>query len=100
MDAGIAAGIIGAVIGIAGGAFGTYLSIKNTLGPRERQLMVRASIATWMGVTLFLLLLLLLPSPYRWFLWIPYVVVLPLAILSLNRKQKAIRTEEQRSRQS
>ena len=100
MDAGMAGGIIGAAIGIAGGAVGTYFSIKNTRGPRERQLMVRASIATWIGVTLFLVLLFLLPSPYRWLIWIPYVVILPLAITSLNRKQQAIRSEEQGTRPS
>lgn len=98
MDAGTLGGIIGGVIGLAGGAFGTYASIKNTRGPRERQFMVRAAVAAWVGVTLFLSLLFVLPSPYRWLVWIPYAVALPWGIISLNRKQQAIRLDEERSR--
>ena len=100
MDVGTVGGIIGGVIGVAGGAVGTYASIKNTSGPRERQFMVRAAVAVWVGITLFLALLFVLPSPYRWLIWIPYGVALPLAIVSLNRKQQAIRSDEERSRQS
>src|SRR5882724_10114522 len=100
MEAGTVGGIIGGVIGLAGGAIGTYASIKNTGGPRERQFMVRAAGAAWVGITLFLALLFVLPSPYRWLIWIPYGVALPLAIVTLNRKQQAIRSAEERSRQS
>src|SRR6267378_5501879 len=101
MDVGTVGGIIiGGIIGLAGGAVGTYASIKNTEGPRERQFMVRAAIAAWVGITLFLVLLFVLPRPYRWLIWIPYGVALPLAIVCLNRKQQAIRSEEQRTRQS
>ena len=98
MDAGTIGGIIGGVIGLAGGAVGTYASIKNTAGPRERQFMVRTAIVAWVGVTIFLILLFVLPSHYRWLIWIPYGVALPLAIVSLNRKQQAIRSEEERNR--
>jgi hypothetical protein len=100
MDAGLVGGIIGGTLGLAGGAIGTYASIKNTAGPRERQFMIRTAIAAWVLITLFLILLFVLPNPYRWFIWIPYGVALPLAVVSLNRKQQAIRLEEQRTRHS
>jgi hypothetical protein len=100
MDVGTVGGIIGGILGLAGGAIGTYASIRNTGGPRERQFMVRTAIVAWVVVTLFLILLFVLPNPYRWLIWIPYGVALPLAIVSLNRKQQAIRSEEQRTRQS
>lgn len=100
MDAGIVGGIIGGALGLAGGAIGTYVSIKNTGGPRERQFMVRTAIVVWVLVTLFPILLFVLPNPYRWLIWIPYGVALPLAVVSLNRRQQAIRLEEQRTRQS
>jgi len=100
MDAGLIGGIIGGTLGLAGGAIGTYASIKNTAGPRERQFMVRTAVAAWVLITLFLVLLFVLPSPYRFLIWIPYGVALPLAIVSLNRKQQAIRLEEQRTRQA
>jgi phosphotransferase system glucose/maltose/N-acetylglucosamine-specific IIC component len=91
IDAGMIGGIIGGAIGLAGGAIGTYASIKSTCGPREKRFMVRIAIVAWLGITLFLALLFVLPNPYRWLIWIPYGVALPLAILSLNRKQQAIR---------
>ena len=97
MDVGTVGGIIGAMIGLAGGAVGTYASIKNTGGPRERQFMVRVAIAAWIGITLFLVVLFVLPSPYRWLIWIPYGLTLPLAIAFLNRKQQS---DEERTRQS
>ena len=100
MDVGTVGGIIGGIIGVAGGVVGTYASIKNTGGPRERQFMVRTAIAAWVGITLFVVLLFVLPSPYRWLIWIPYGVALPLAIISLNRKQQAIRSDEERTRAS
>ena len=100
MDVGTVGGIIGGIIGLTGGAIGTYASIKNTEGPRERKFMVRAAIVAWVGITLFLVLLFVLPTPYRWLIWIPYGVALPLAIVSLNRKQQAIRSDEERTRQS
>ncbi|MGH9870951.1 MAG: hypothetical protein ACRD9S_00520 [Pyrinomonadaceae bacterium] len=97
MDLGKLGGIIGGAIGFAGGAVGTYASIKNTGGPRERRFMVRVSVVAWVAITLFVGLLFLLPNPYRWFLWIAYGLALPLAIVTLNRKQQAIRSAEQRS---
>ena len=100
MDAGTVGGIIGVSLGLAGGAIGTYASLKNTQGPRERQFMVRVAIAAWVGITIFLVLLFLLPNPYRWLIWIPYGVALPLAILFLNRKQQAIRSDEKRETNS
>jgi hypothetical protein len=99
MDAGLIGGIIG-ILGFAGGAIGAYASIMNTAGLRERQFMVRTAIVAWVLITLFVILLFVLPSPYRWLVWIPYGVALPLAIVSLNRKQQAIRLEQQRTRQS
>ncbi len=87
-------GIAGGLIGLAGGIVGTYFSIKNTNGPRERAFMIKSSVVCWAGVLLFLALLLALPNPYRWFVWIPYGILLPLGINYGNRKQQAIRQEE------
>ena len=86
--------IVGSLIGIAGGVVGTYFSIKNTLGPRERAFMIRASVVAWVAITAFLVGLFLLPNPYRHFLWIPYVPALLLGIRWSNRRQLQIRAEE------
>jgi FtsH-binding integral membrane protein len=94
MDAGLIGGIIGGTIGIIGGAIGAYASIKNTNGPLERAFMVKASIVAWIGIIIFLVLLLALPKPYSYLMWGVYGVLLPLGIITGNRKQTEIRERE------
>jgi hypothetical protein len=87
-------GIIGSVIGVLGGIVGTYFSIRNTRGPRERAFVIKASILAWLFLAGVLGAMLLLPAPHRYWLWLPYAVILPLGILAWNRKQSKIRKEE------
>ena len=94
MDAGLVGGILGSILGVLGGVVGTYFSIKNTAGPRERKFMVQVSVFAWIGVTLFLIGLLMLPRPFNFLLWVPYGIALPLGILWCNRRQRTIRAEE------
>lgn len=94
MHPGTIGGIIGGFGGLAGGIIGTYFSIKNTNGPRERAFMIKASVIGWIAILVFLVLMLALPNPYRYFLWIPYGILLPWAIVTGNRKQQRIRVEE------
>jgi Ca2+/Na+ antiporter len=70
MNAGLIGGILGGVLGLVGGIVGTYFSIKNTESPEERTFMIRAAAVFWTFGMIFLTLLLLLPSPYKWFLWV------------------------------
>lgn len=98
MDPGLVGGIVGGGLGLAGGVIGTWFSIRNTSGSRERAFMIRVSAIAWVAVTAFLAGLLLLPQPYNWLLWIPYGIALPLAIRSLNRRQQQIRAAEAASR--
>jgi hypothetical protein len=94
MDPNVVGGILGAIGGLAGGILGTYFSIKNTNGPRERAFMIKASAIGWIAISVFLALMFALPNPYRNFLWIPYGFLLPWAIVTANRKQQEIRREE------
>jgi uncharacterized membrane protein YfcA len=94
MNAGWIGGIVGGIIGLIGGIIGTYFSIKNTNGPRERAFMVKAGIVCWIAILLFLGLMFALPTPYRYFVWIPYSILLPLGIRFGNRTQQRIRREE------
>ncbi len=84
-------GIIG---GLGGGIIGTYCSIKNTNSSRERAFMIKMSVIGWIAILVFLGLMFALPNPYRYFLWIPYGILLPLAVVIGNRKQQKIRQEE------
>ena len=94
MNIGLIGGIAGGVLGLTGGIVGTYFSIKNTNGPREKTFMIKASIWGWIGILVFLVLMLLLPNPYRFLLWIPYGILLPIAIIRGNKIQAKIRQEE------
>jgi hypothetical protein len=86
-------GILGVIFGLLGGVVGTYFSIRNTRGPRERAFMVRASIGCWIGVGLFALGFWLLPSA-RIALVVAYIIALLLAVRYWNRRQAAIRASE------
>jgi hypothetical protein len=100
VNVGLIGGIIGAALGLAGGAIGTYFSVKNTLGPRERSFMVKVSAIAWMAITAFLVGLLMLPKPYNFLLWVPYGLALPLGIRWCNQRQLKVRAEEAASRVS
>jgi hypothetical protein len=100
VEVGLIGGLIGGGIGLVGGAVGTYFSIKNTLGPRERSFMIRVSAIAWVLITLFLVGLMTLPKPYNFLLWVPYGIALPLSIRWCNRRQLAVRADERASRAS
>lgn len=97
MDPALIGGLAGGLIGLAGGAFGTYLGIRSAHGPRERELLIRAAALAWGLVLAFLGLLMLLPRPYGWLLWIPYAIGLPLAARWTTRRQLRIRAQESAS---
>jgi CHASE2 domain-containing sensor protein len=102
MDPGVLAGwiggIAGAVIGLLGGVIGTYFSIKNTRGPRERAFMIKAAVQCWILVGTYLAVMLWVPPPYNMLLTIAYVAILVFAIQRWNAAQSRIRQEEQESR--
>jgi len=98
MHPGVIGGIVGGALGIAGGALGTYFSIKNTKSLRERAFMIKVSVVGWIAILVFLGLMFSLPVPYRFFLWIPYGILLPLAIVTGNRKLQKIRQEESQNK--
>lgn len=91
---GYAGAILGTIIGILGGAFGTWCSIRNTGGPRERTFMAWAAVGTWIFVLAFVAGLMLLPQPYNFLLWIPYLALLILGIVWANGRQARIRSQE------
>jgi hypothetical protein len=91
---GLIGGISGAAIGILGGMVGTYFSVRNTEGPRERAFMIRSSAVCWIAVTAFLAAMWFTPIGYRILLWLPYLLILPMGIRYGNRRQQQIREEE------
>jgi hypothetical protein len=91
-------GIGGGVLGMAGGIFGTWCSIRNTSGPRERAFVVKASILCWLLVITFIFLQVAVPFPHKWLLWSAYAILLPLGVAYWNRRQRGLRQEESANR--
>jgi hypothetical protein len=91
---GLIGGIGGTLIGVIGGIIGTYLSIKNARGPRERSFLISVAVTVWVALAAFLATLVLIPAPYRFFLWLPWIGLLVWGVRVWNRRQAQIRAEE------
>jgi len=91
---GIIGGSIGAVVGVIGGIIGTYFSIKNTNGPKERQLVIRFSAILWGAMIPVGVLAYLLPTNYKFLAFMPIWVALPFLIRYWNKKQQEARLKE------
>ncbi len=85
---------IGLLIGLGGGIYGTYSSIKNSKTEKEKQFIIRSSIPIWLFMILFLLCLMLIPQPYNFLLWVPYGIVFPFGLRYFIKKHRQIRNED------
>lgn len=95
VDYGLIGAIVGGSIGIAGGAFGTWMSIRNARPGPHRALMVKASVFFWIFTLTFVAMLLLLPTPWTWWLWVLYGPALLFFILSINKALADLETTAQ-----
>ena len=94
---GLVGGIAGSVIGLLGGAIGTYFSIKNTRTDAERHFQVRCAAAIWVMT----LVLIVAPLPLvalqvipRWMYWVgfaAYMISVQQAIPWMNRRANELR---------
>jgi hypothetical protein len=86
-------GIAGGLIGVMGGLFGTWMSLRAAKSPAERAILWRFVIACWVGVALFCVLAFVLPSPWNVLLWIPYLVLLAVGIAWCNAALRRVRSQ-------
>jgi hypothetical protein len=94
MNLRLIAGWVGPALGLAGGLVGVYCSYRAARGPRERRFVIWASLAILAFILSFLVALFSVPRARVWILT-TYIILLPLGIRYLNRKQNAIRRREQ-----
>ncbi|HRR40088.1 MAG TPA: hypothetical protein P5244_02530 [Syntrophales bacterium] len=85
---------VGCTIGLLGAAIGSWASIHNTKGPRERAFVIRAVIYAWLLMIVIMLPFLYIGSAYFAFAWIPYTILMSVGISRWNKKQAQIRMEE------
>lgn len=60
---------IGPIMGVAGGAFGTWMSIRNAEHPRERKFVISLSVRVWIFVLVAMAALFGLMAAQRHFRW-------------------------------
>jgi RNA polymerase sigma factor (sigma-70 family) len=97
---GISGAVLGPIVGLLGGIFGTWMSIKNTSSARERRFVITMSVACWIGLVLLIavpLVLALAGVIPKWSYWpfsVLFFVLLIPSIVWGNTKQKQIQIEE------
>jgi hypothetical protein len=89
--------VLGALIGLGGGVFGTYCSIKNTRTAVERRFMIRYSVVIWLAVISLVFLPVglsqfgLIPVWLQWTLFALFFLMLVPSIIWTNRHQAGLR---------
>ncbi len=99
--------VLGPIIGVLGGLFGSWMSVKHTKSPRERQFMLKTTLLIWTELIVLLsvlgLLLILarrdiVPKKVFWTVFAvamtAHFVLLVPAIIWVNRRQRRIQKEE------
>ena len=94
MHPGLIGGILGGAIGLLGAVYGTYCSVKRAQTKREKSFILKSAAVMTLALAAFLIPLLTIESPWRFLLWGAYGIALPLGIVYINKKQQAIRQEE------
>jgi RNA polymerase sigma factor (sigma-70 family) len=93
---GLTGAILGPIVGLLGGIFGSWCSIKNTKSPRERWFMIKMTILLWVLLTLLIgtpLVLMLsgaTPRSSYWICFTAFFVVLVPLIFWGNAHQRKI----------
>jgi RNA polymerase sigma factor (sigma-70 family) len=92
--------ILGPIVGVLGGLFGAWCSIRNTKSPRERRFMIQVTILVWtlmvalIGVPLVLALTGLVSKAVYWSCYAAFFAGLLPLILWINRRHRRIRMED------
>ena len=86
--------IVCAAIGVAVGAVGTCIGIKQTQGPRERAFVIRETVFWWAAAIAYLFCLWLMPKPYIVYLSFFSFMAIYAAVRSSKKRQARIRSEE------
>jgi hypothetical protein len=93
MNPGLLCGIIGSLIGLAGGVCGAWASARRVSSAKERRYVIWSSIAFLVGISLYLTAMFVVPHRYHPFLQVAYAVALPFAVLGTIRGHARIAAE-------
>ena len=82
--------LVALVLGLAAVVLSAYNIFKYVQNPRERGILLLHSVAGGCVTAVFLSLLFNLPSPYRFLLWIPYLLLIVLLIVLAKHALKRV----------
>jgi RNA polymerase sigma factor (sigma-70 family) len=97
---GISGAVLGPLVGLLGGIFGTWMSIKHTRSARERRFVVTMSIVVWLALVLLIAVPLVLAITGvipKWAIWTSSLLFFALLVPSIiwsNARQRQIQIEE------
>ncbi len=92
-EIGLWGGILGSALGLAGGVFGAWMSLRSAKPGPERMHLARWTAIIGALTIGFTVAMLLVPAPWRMLLWVPYAPLLMLSLRAVNRGQPRIRAE-------
>jgi hypothetical protein len=99
MCLGVYGGLVGGLLGMAGGCLGTWAAVRNAGSPAERSLTIKASLWFWLVSLGVFALFLILPGEWRWAVLVVYWVFFPLFIVGVSRRLKVIRSRHREVQQ-
>ena len=86
--------LVAVVFGLAAVVLGAYNIFKYVQNPRERGILLLHSVAGGFVTAVFLSLLFNLPSPYRFLIWIPYLLLVVVLIVLAKHALKRVAHKE------
>ena len=76
------------------GAVGTFHSVKNTKGPRERVFATRSNLGAWIAIFVFFMTVYFLPEPYNYLVVVLYFAAFPFVVYRVCSRRLKIRRIE------
>ena len=77
------------------GFVGTFHSVKNTKGPRERAFATQSNLVAWVAIALFFSTIYFLPDPYNILIVVGYFLVFPFVVYRVCSRRLLIRRMEE-----
>src|SRR5206468_10031051 len=87
-------GILGVLFGFGGAFLGTYIPYRLAKTQRQKSFILKSAALLLSFILLFQVGLALTPTPWNYFLWIPYVIFLVGFIARMNWRMQSIYEQE------
>jgi hypothetical protein len=94
MSGDVLMGISFSVLILLIGVVGTFQSVKNSKGPKERTFAAQWNLLAWIAIAIFFMAVYFLPEPYNFMAVVLYFVAFPLVVYRVCSRRLLIRRFE------